>query len=239
MASGTIWESHERRGLKANWFAPNLTGAKSRLASFQLYTRVLGMFLRGTFTLLFLAGAKGKLFVGRGARVSNPQYLSIRGRVIIEDYAELQAISSRGVTLGDQVSIGRYAMIRPSGNYAHEVGEGLFVGDRSSIGPYCFIGCSGFINIGNDVMLGPGVRLFGENHVYERSDITIKSQGVQLGGITIEDDCWIASGVTVTAGVTIGRGSVVGAGSVVTKDVAPFSIVAGVPARLLRSRKDS
>ena len=54
--------------------------------------------------------------------------------------------------------------------------------------------------------------------------------------ITIEDDVWLGAGATVVGGVTIGRGSIVAAGSVVTRDVEPFSVVAGVPATLVRSR---
>jgi len=129
-------------------------------------------------------------------------------------------------------------MIRPSSYYGGLAGEGFVMGDRSSIGPGCFIGCSGYIEIGADVMLGPGVRIFSENHVFADTTATIKSQGVERGTTTIEDDCWIGSGATVTSGVRIGAGSVVAAGSVVTRDVPPMSIVAGVPARVLRTRTD-
>jgi acetyltransferase-like isoleucine patch superfamily enzyme len=64
----------------------------------------------------------------------------------------------------------------------------------------------------------------------------MKLQGVTRDPIVIEDDCWIASHSIVLAGVTIGRGSIVAAGSVVTKSVPPYSIVAGSPARVIRSR---
>lgn len=222
-----------------NWFPPHLENDhRSRLASLQLFTRLVRMTLRGLWLRPWLASVKGPLLIGQAVRMANPQYLTTTGRVIIEDLAEIQAISSRGITFGSQVSIGRSTMIRPSGNYSREVGEGMSVGNRSSIGPHCFIGCSGFISIGDNVMLGPGVRLFAENHVYADNDVLLKDQGVQRDAITIEDDCWIASGVTVTAGVTIGHGSVVGAGSVVTKDIPPFSIAAGVPAKILSSRSE-
>jgi acetyltransferase-like isoleucine patch superfamily enzyme len=80
--------------------------------------------------------------------------------------------------------------------------------------------------MGNDVMLGPGVKLFSENHIFTETAQTIKSQGVERGILTIGNDVWIGSGVTVTAGVTIGSGVVIAAGSV----------VAGVPAKVLRTR---
>ena len=69
---------------------------------------------------------------------------------------------------------------------------------------------------------------------FDRGVGDVKGQGVVRGSIRIGDGCWIGSGVTVVSGVTIGTGAVVAAGSVVTKDVPPNSLVAGVPARLVR-----
>ena len=98
------------------------------------------------------------------------------------------------------------------------------------------MGCSGKISIGNNVMLGPKCNLFAENHRFADREHSIKSQGVVRRGIVIEDDCWIASGVTILDGVTIGRGSVIGAGTLVTKDVPPGSIVVDRRDRWVRQR---
>jgi acetyltransferase-like isoleucine patch superfamily enzyme len=67
----------------------------------------------------------------------------------------------------------------------------------------------------------------------------MKEQGVTQKGIVIEDDCWIAANSIILDGVTIGRGSVVAAGAVVSKSVPPYSVVAGVPARIIKSRNNS
>jgi acetyltransferase-like isoleucine patch superfamily enzyme len=179
----------------------------------------------------------GVLFVGRGASIKNPQMISHQGRLVIEDFAEVQGLAKFGLNFGSDISIGRATLIRPSSYYGGDVGVGLWVGDRSSMGAGCFIGCSGEIRIGSDVMMGPGVRLYSENHNFEDLAQTIKAQGVKRSFLIIEDDCWLGSGVTVTAGVKIGKGSIVAAGSVVTKDVPANSLVAGVPARVIRSRK--
>ena len=85
-------------------------------------------------------------------------------------------------------------------------------------------------------MMGPRVNLLAENHNFERTDIPIKAQGVRRSFIAIGDDCWLGANCTILAGVTIGQGSIVAAGAVVTSDVPPFSIVGGVPARLIKSR---
>jgi acetyltransferase-like isoleucine patch superfamily enzyme len=148
------------------------------------------------------------------------------------------ALSKRGIVFGERCTVGRFASIVPTNPLLGELGEGLKLGDHSNIGAYSYIGCSGYIEIGNNVMRGPRVNLMAENHRFERVDIPMKGQGVDKSFIRIEDDCWIGVNSSVLAGVTIGRGSIVAAGAVVTKDVAPYSIVGGVPARLIRSRKN-
>jgi acetyltransferase-like isoleucine patch superfamily enzyme len=116
------------------------------------------------------------------------------------------------------------------------MGEGLRIGNNSNIGCYAYIGCSGHVTIGDNVMMGPNVSIFAENHNFNDLDRPMQQQGVTRKPISIEDDCWIASGTTVLAGVTIGRGSVIAASSVVTQDIPPFSVAAGAPARIIRSR---
>jgi len=199
--------------------------------------KAVPMLARGALLRPMLREAAGTPLLGRGARVRSPGQLTVGRDVVIEDYAEVQATSRDGIVLGNNVVIGPMAMIRPSGYYARDLGVGLTVGDRSGIGAGSYIGCSGGVTIGNDVLFGPGVMLFAEEHVIGDVSHTIREQGVRWASIVIEDDCWLASRVTVTSGVRIGRGSVVGAGAVVTKDVPPFSVVAGNPAKVIRSRR--
>ena len=199
--------------------------------SLQLTAKVGLMAARGVLQSRGFKRSQGIPLVGRGVRIRNPQFISVGRDFIVEDFAELQGLASGGLVFGDSVSIGTAALVRPSSYYSRAIGVGLVVGDNSSIGPQSYIGCSGGIVIGDDVMLGPGVRLFSENHVKSDAGSTIKAQGVAWSPITIEDGCWIASGVTITAGVRVGAGAVVGAGSVVTRDVAPGTVVAGSPAR--------
>lgn len=75
------------------------------------------------------------------------------------------------------------------------------------------------------------------NHTFDNLDLPIIEQGHTYGEIIIEDDVWIASNCVVTANTRIGKSSIIAAGSVVTKDVEPYSIVGGVPAKLIRKRK--
>lgn len=97
----------------------------------------------------------------------------------------------------------------------------------------------GEVTVGNNVIFGPGVSLFSENHNFDDVTKFINEQGVSRKGITIEDGVWLASGARVLAGVTIGKNSVVAAGAVVTKDVPPYSIVGGIPAKIIKNRNNN
>lgn len=200
---------------------------------------LIPLMIRGIVKRLFFKQSKGfLLLVGKNTVIRQPHYLSVGKEFIAEDYCEINCLSKRGIVLGDRVSIGRYALIRPTNFYGGgEIGEGLKVGDNSNIGSYAYIGCSGYIEIGNNVMISPRVSIYSENHNFADISIPMKEQGVTREFVKIEDDCWIASNSVILAGVTIGKGSVISAGSVVTKDVPPYSIVGGVPAKVIKMRE--
>jgi acetyltransferase-like isoleucine patch superfamily enzyme len=204
-----------------------------------IFSTTLGIaiyIVRGFYLRLFIGSSKGLVMVGKGTSIRYAKHLFAGKDLIIEDYAEVNCMASKGIVIGDRVTIGRFAIIRPSNAYGGAVGVGLKIGNNSSIGTYNYIGCSGFIEIGNNVMMGPRVGLFAENHLFDRTDIPMHEQGVKLEFIKIEDDCWIGTNSVILAGVTVGKGSIIAAGSVVTKDVKPYSLVGGVPAKLIRSR---
>jgi acetyltransferase-like isoleucine patch superfamily enzyme len=196
--------------------------------------RLLPFFLRGLWEKLFMGESSGWVLVGKQVSIRYAAYLQAGKELIIEDYAEINARSTQKIILGNRVTIGKYAIIRPGNLYGGEPGEGLVVGDHSNIGPYCYIGCSGHISIGNNVMISPRVSIYAENHVFDNTDTPIKSQGVKKENVVIEDDCWIASNSILLAGVTIGKGSVVAAGAVVTKSCPHHSLIGGIPAKIIR-----
>ena len=176
------------------------------------------------------------LLVGKGVQISHGKHIRCGKNVKFEDYSEIHGLCSEGLIFGDYVTISRGVMIRPSSYYGGDYGIGLTMGEHSSIGPYGYVGCSGRITIGKNVMFGPKCSLFAENHVFSDTENSIKSQGVQQKGITVEDDCWIGSNVTILDGVTIGKGSVIGAGTLVTKDVPAGSVVVDKRNKLTRKR---
>lgn len=131
----------------------------------------------------------------------------------------------------NEFTLGKNSTIEDFSTVNNGVGH-VHIGDRTRLGMSNVI--IGPINIGNDIMFAQNIVCSGLNHVYEDINIPIADQPVTTSLITIEDEVWIGANAVVTAGVTVGKHSVVAGGSVVTKDVPPYSIVGGNPAKLLK-----
>jgi acetyltransferase-like isoleucine patch superfamily enzyme len=117
-------------------------------------------------------------------------------------------------------------------------GGQLSFGARVSLnrGVHLNASVAGEIVIGDDVLMGPGVMLRSADHIFGDPDRLIREQGHAGGRIEVESDVWLGANLVVVRGVTIGKGAVVGAGAVVTKDLPPYSISVGVPARQIAVR---
>jgi acetyltransferase-like isoleucine patch superfamily enzyme len=208
------------------------------LSTIGVLMRMAIWWIRGLGIRLWMGSAKGLFLIGKGVSIRQARYIHVGKNFIAQDFCEINGLSQKGLIFGDKVTVGSYAIIRPTNLYGGEAGIGLKVGNNSSIGPYAYIGCSGYIEIGDNVMMSPRVSIYSENHVFADTAIPMIEQGVRRSFVKIEDDCWLASNSVILAGVTIGKGSVVAAGSIVTKDVPPYSIVGGNPARIIKYRKN-
>lgn len=114
-------------------------------------------------------------------------------------------------------------------------GRGITLGDDFGLGVRCRV--RGPLVIGRNVMMGPDVIIFGPSHRHDRTDIPMQQQGDEPARLTtVGDDVWIGSRAIIMNGVSIGRGSIIGANAVVTRDVPPYSVAAGIPARVVKSR---
>lgn len=115
--------------------------------------------------------------------------------------------------------------------------EGLQLGHDVSINRGCNLSCAGGVAIGNYVAIGHGTSIVSTNHGYADPARPIKYQPISSAPVTIGDNVWIGARVTILAGVSIAPGCVIAAGAVVTRSIAePDTIVAGVPARPIKSR---
>jgi len=112
-----------------------------------------------------------------------------------------------------------------------EVGNNVLISSRT-----VFVGGGG-IQIGNDIMFGPNCLFLSSTHKHDQIGIPMIDQGYAYGKIVVEDDVWIGANCIVMPHVTIHRGSIVGSNSVITKDVKPFAIVGGNPAKIIKMRK--
>lgn len=116
-------------------------------------------------------------------------------------------------------------------------GRSIIIGNKSEIGTNARIMIKGILRIGDNVMMGPDVLIIDNNHRFSDTKIPMIEQGnYSPKDITIEDDVWIGGRVIILPGVKIGKGSIIGAGSVVTKNIDPYSIVGGNPAKIISSR---
>lgn len=110
---------------------------------------------------------------------------------------------------------------------------GIKIGRDSLIGEYTVIRGQGGVTLGDRVYTSPLSQIIAVNHVFDDPTRSFVEQGITAEGIVIEDDVWIGSGAIITDGVRVGQGAVIAAGAVVTKDVAPHTVVGGVPARVI------
>lgn len=115
----------------------------------------------------------------------------------------------------------------------------LEIGDNSGIGINSRLHTEGGIIIGKDVMMGPEVVIMTQNHKHSNVNIPMIEQGNYREPVIIEDDVWIGTRVIILPGVRIGKSSIIGAGAVVTKDIPPFSIAGGNPAKVIKKRESS
>ena len=113
----------------------------------------------------------------------------------------------------------------------------MVMGDRVAINRYAWFNAAGGITIGNDVLIGPYAVIHSSNHRIPPKGQLIREAGHEEKPVSIGNDVWIGAGAIILPGVKIGDGAVVGAGAVVTKDVAPYSVVAGNPAQVIRKRE--
>lgn len=191
--------------------------------------------VRGTLFATRVGEAMLPLFCGRRVGVRHGRLVSVGQSTTIGDDVLLDGLSVGGLRLGRNVTVGRGSTLTCIGVISRP-GVGIRIGDRVGIGEYAHFGGQGGITIGSDVIFGPGVRIFSENHRFDDPNRMIRQQGETRAPVVIADDCWIGAGVTILAGVSIGAGAVIGSGAVVTRDIPPGTVSAGVPARTIAVR---
>ena len=158
-------------------------------------------------------------------RMLAPLYQHRGKHAVIHRSARMDTPPYRKFSLGDYSVIESFACIN------NAVGD-VVIGDHTRVGLHNTI--IGPVTIGNHVNLAQGITVTALNHNFTDPNKRIDEQGISTTPVVIEDDIWIGANAVILPGVTIGHHSVVAAGAVVTKNVPPHSLVAGVPAKVIK-----
>lgn len=116
-------------------------------------------------------------------------------------------------------------------------GRNLRVGNESNLGVNARINGRGGVSLGEHVLMGPDIIIYSGTHTFSDISVPIQKQEMRYAPVIVGNDVWLGARVIIMPGVTIGDGCIVGANSVVTKDLPPYSICAGTPARVIKYRK--
>jgi len=186
-----------------------------KIAKFMYFN--VGFFLRYWFWKMMIHSMGGK--VGKNVKF----YGGVR----------IVGNSSGAIEIGDDARILRGVTISTTSTGKITIGNRVHVGERTII----FSGQS--IKIGNDVIIGPQNVIVDSDHKYQDLSVPMNQQELSFKEVTIEEDVWISSNCVITKGVTLGMGAVIGAGAVVKKDIPPYCVAVGVPARVIKKRGET
>jgi len=193
----------------------------------------VGLFLRHHFYPRLFGKTGKRVVFGHHLTLRSPGKIVLGDNVVIDDYSvlSLRGTGKERIRIGNGVLIGRGVQLKARAG-------SIFIDDFANISSRCFIGSTSEVHIGKYCLFAGNCFVGGVQHGFERSDVPIVQQElIMKGGIRIEDDVWLGVNVVVNDGVTIGKGAVVGAGSVVTRDIPPYKIAVGVPAKVVNTRK--
>jgi len=139
------------------------------------------------------------------------------------------------IVLGDEVQL--YQGVRlVIGDPGQHPDTGVVLGNRIIVNVFCYLSGEGGLVIEDEVLIGSHVHLLSAGHVIDGAHPNVWRNPISYGSIRVGRGAWIGAGAVVLEGVTLGEGAVVGAGAVVTRDVPPYAVVVGSPARILRYR---
>lgn len=154
-------------------------------------------------------------------------------------------IGGKQILIGNSVRIDNGSIVSTWSEYGGEhYTPQLNIGDGVHISDYCHISCINSITIENNVLLGKKVLINDNAHGitdnYSHLNIPPEKRPLSSKGkIHISENVWIGEGASILAGVTIGQGSIIGTNAVVTKDIPPYSIAVGIPAKVIKNIRDN
>jgi acetyltransferase-like isoleucine patch superfamily enzyme len=191
----------------------------------------LGIALRGLLYRLILQ-MDGVAAIERNVRLRFAGNIRLGHGAYLDENTYLHATPG-GIRIGANTIVMHGAVLHVY-NFRRMPQSRITIGRDSLIGEYTVIRGQGGVTIGDRVYTSPFTQIIAVNHVFDDPARPFVEQGITAEGIVVEDDVWLGANVVVTDGVRIGKGAIVAAGAVVTRDVPPHTVVAGVPARVIK-----
>ena len=192
----------------------------------------LGIGLRAVLYRLMLR-MDGLAVIEARVRLRYASQIRLGDKVYLDENVYIHACPD-GVEIGENTLVMHGAILHVY-NFRNLPHAFIRIGKDCLIGEYTVIRGQGGVTIGDRVYTSPMTQLIAVNHVFNDPDRPFIDQGITAQGIVVEDDVWLGANAVVMDGVSIGRGAVVAASAVVTRDVPPHTVVAGVPARVVKS----
>lgn len=194
-----------------------------------LFDRVLMLF-RGFFK------TRKKIFLGSNCRLWNKSNIHFGQNNTIESHSLIDGFAVNPIKFGDNIKIGAFSKILCT-SHLSKYGKGICIGHNFAIGQFAEFGAAGGIEIGNDVIMGSYVSFHSENHNFENTNQLIREQGVSSKGIKLGNNIWVGAKVTFLDGTVLGNHCVVAAGAVVNGQFPDYSVIGGVPAKIIKHLK--
>lgn len=192
---------------------------------------IIGIGLRALLYRLILK-MDGLVAIEAGVRLRFASHIRLGRGVYLDEGVYIHACPN-GVEIGENTLVMHHAELHVY-NFRNMPHSGIKIGRDGLISEFTVIRGQGGVTIGDRVYTSPFTQIVAVNHVFDDPTRPFIEQGITAQGIVIEDDVWIGSGAIITDGVHIGKGAVIAAGAVVTQDVPPHTVVAGVPARVIK-----
>jgi len=193
----------------------------------------LGLFLRAKFYPRLLGRCGRNVNFGINVALRHPHKIEIGDNVIIDDNCLLDAKGkdNAGIRIGNGVFLGRNSIL------SCKNGD-IVLGENVNIGFNCELFSGSRVTLGNDTLVAAYCYFIGGDHNPMDVEASVTRQGSRSEGISVGEKCWFGAGVKVLDAVTIGRNSIIGAGAVVTRSVPEYAMAVGIPAKVVRDRRE-
>jgi acetyltransferase-like isoleucine patch superfamily enzyme len=194
----------------------------------------LGLWLRSKLYPLLLGQSGRGVTFGVGVVLRHPHKIRLGDNVVIDDYCCLDAkgTDNRGIDIGAQAFVGRNTIL------SCKNGD-IVIDEAANLGFNVEVFSASRVRVGRKVLIAAYTYLVGGDHLYDRTDIPVLEQGRTARGIEVDDHAWLGAHVVVTDGSRVGRDAIVGAGAVVVGEIPDFAIATGIPAKVVRDRREA